>query len=186
MPAKKAAADRRLAAALAQERARFLSFLASRVGSREEAEEVLQAAYLKGLKAGAGPRETEKVTAWFYALLRNALTDHWRRKDAERRALDQWGEETKRRAKLDEAKLEKRVCACVGKLVDTIKPEYAEAIREVDLEDSSVAGFAKRAGVTENSASVRLHRARKSLKTRLVQTCGACAEHGCRDCDCAH
>jgi RNA polymerase sigma-70 factor (ECF subfamily) len=31
---------------------------------------------------------------------------------------------------------------------------------------------------------VRLHRARAALKTRLEQSCGTCATHGCLDCTC--
>lgn len=55
----------------------------------------------------------------------------------------------------------------------------------VDLEDAGVKEFADRSGISRNSAAVRLHRARRALKKRLLETCGACAEHGCRDCDCA-
>lgn len=173
-----------LAAELARQRARFLAFLEPRLGSREEAEELLQAAYLKGLKSSASVKERDKITAWFYQLLRNALTDHWRKKAAEGRAVDAYGAEAVRREKLDAEKLDREVCKCVSALVDTIKPEYAEAIKKVDLEDVSVQDLAKTSGVTANSAAVRLHRARRTLKKRLIQTCGKCAEHGCRDCDC--
>lgn len=173
-----------LAASLARQRARFLAFLEARLGSREEAEELLQAAYVKGLKASASVKDEEKVAAWFFRLLRNALADHWRRKAAEGRAVDAYGAEAARQAKLDEAELDREVCRCVNGLVDTIKPEYAEAIRKVDLEDASVKELAAGTGVSPNSAAVRLHRARRTLKKRLVAACGKCAEHGCRDCDC--
>ena len=161
-----------------------MAFLEGRLGSREEAEELLQAAYLKGLRSSGAVKEREKVTAWFFQLLRNALTDHWRKKAAEGRAVDAYGAEAVRREKIDAAKLDREVCKCVSALVDTIKPEYADAIKKVDLEDVSVQDLAKTSGVTANSAAVRLHRARKTLKKRLIQTCGKCAEHGCRDCDC--
>lgn len=176
--------DKTVAVVLARQRGRFMAFLSSRTGSREEAEELLQAAFVKGLKAAAALKNEEKVTAWFYRLLRNALADHWRRKAAEGRALAAYGTENRRQAAMAEAELDRRVCACVKDLIATIKPEYAEAVRTVDLEDSSVREFARRSGVTENSAAVRLHRARMSLKKRLIETCGACADHGCRDCDC--
>ena len=169
---------------LARQRSRFLAFLQARLGSREEAEELLQAAYAKGLKAASALKEDEKVTAWFYRLLRNALIDHWRKRAAEGRAVTAYGLESARRAKMDDERLNRRVCACVKELVDTIKPEYAQAIRQVDLAETSVRDFARNAGVSPNSASVRLHRARTSLKKRLIETCGKCAEHDCRDCDC--
>lgn len=176
--------EKDVAAALAKQRGLFLSFIAARVGSRAEAEDVLQAAFIKALKASRTLKTEGKITAWFYRILRNALTDHWRRKATEGRALSVYGTEALRRAGRAEAELDRRVCACVKDLVGTIRPEYADAVRAVDLESSSVREFARRAGVTENSASVRLHRARQSLKKRLIATCGACAEHECRDCDC--
>lgn len=176
--------EKDVAAALGKQRGLFLSFIAARVGSRAEAEDVLQAAFIKALKAARTLKTDEKVAAWFYRILRNALTDHWRRKATEGRALAVYGTETLRRTALAEAELNRRVCACVKELVGTIRPEYADAVRAVDIESSSVRDFARRAGVTENSASVRLHRARQTLKKRLIATCGACAEHDCRDCDC--
>lgn len=169
---------------LAQQRGLFLAFLESRLGSRAEAEELLQAAYVKGLKASGSVKDQEKVTAWFYRLLRNAITDHWRKRAAEGRAIDAYGAESARQAKMAETKLNRQVCQCVKGLVETIKPEYADAIRKVDLEDASVKEFAARSGVSQNSAAVRLHRARQTLKKSLIETCGKCAEHACRDCDC--
>lgn len=145
---------------------------------------MLQAAYVKGLKSSSTIKEREKVSAWFFRLLRNALADHWRKKAAEGRAVNAYGAEAARLEKIDAAKLDREVCTCVNALVETIKPEYADAIKKVDLEDASVKDLAKTAGVSANSAAVRLHRARKTLKKRLIQTCGKCAEHGCRDCDC--
>lgn len=172
------------AAELARQRGRFLAFLSSRLGSRDEAEELLQAAYLKGLRSGGAVKDREKITAWFFQLLRNALTDHWRKRAAEGRAIDSFGAEALRRERIDAEKLDREVCRCVAALVETMKPEYADAIKKVDLEHATVRELAKTSGVSANSAAVRLHRARKSLKKRLIQTCGKCAEHGCRDCDC--
>jgi RNA polymerase sigma-70 factor (ECF subfamily) len=66
----------------------FLDFLERRVGNRAAAEELLQAAYLKGLERGGALRDGESAVAWFYRLLRNALIDFYRHRDAERRALE--------------------------------------------------------------------------------------------------
>ena len=62
--------------------ARFLRFLEPRVGSREAAEDVLQAAFVKGLRKADDLRQGESAVAWFYRLLRNALIDHHRRRAA--------------------------------------------------------------------------------------------------------
>jgi RNA polymerase sigma-70 factor (ECF subfamily) len=66
----------------------------------------------------------------------------------------------------------------------TLKPEYAELLRRVDLEERSVPEAAAEVGITPNNAGVRLHRARQALKHQLERSCGSCATHGCLDCSC--
>ncbi len=68
--------------------------------------------------------------------------------------------------------------------MDTLKPEYADAIRRVDLGGVAVGAFAAHAGLTPNNAAVRLHRARAALRRQLERCCGTCATHGCLDCVC--
>ena len=40
------------------------------------------------------------------------------------------------------------------------------------------------AEISASNAGVRVFRAREALKKRLAESCGTCAEHGCRDCTC--
>jgi RNA polymerase sigma-70 factor (ECF subfamily) len=83
-----------------------------------------------------------------------------------------------------DAELRDAVCKCVGRLASTLKPEYAEALRRVEVDGLSVTSFAEEAGITANNASVRLFRARQALKKQLEVSCGTCASHGCLDCTC--
>jgi RNA polymerase sigma-70 factor (ECF subfamily) len=76
------------------------------------------------------------------------------------------------------------VCECATALLETLKPEYAAALRRVELDGIGVREFAREAGVTPNNASVRLSRARDALRRQLERSCGTCAEHGCLDCTC--
>jgi len=170
-------------AVLVEHRARFLAFLERRVGGRDTAEEILQQAYVRGMDRGGGLRAGESVVAWFYRLLRNVLADHWRRRDAERRAIAAYaGEATI--AGADDGPLLEAVCGCVTGLVDTLKPELADIIRGVDLGGVPLRGYAARAGITANNAAVRLHRARQALGVQLRRTCAAGSIAALRDCDC--
>jgi RNA polymerase sigma-70 factor (ECF subfamily) len=161
---------------------RFLRFLESRVGSRAVAEDILQAAYVKALERGGELRENESAIAWFYRLLRNALVDHYRRRDAEDRALARSGHEPPVQA--SDAKLETAVCECVHGLIPTLKAEYADILRATEIDGTGVAEVAARLGITAGNAAVRLHRARQALKQRLETACGTCTEHGCLECSC--
>jgi len=165
--------------------ARFLAFLERRVASRQAAEDILQEAFVRALDRGESLRSDESAQAWFYRLLRNAIIDHYRRKGVERRALDRVAAEPEHDAASSaDAELHTTVCDCMSDLIETLKPEYAEALRKVDLAQDGLTSYAKALGITNNNASVRLHRAREALHKQLILSCGTCATHGCLDCHC--
>ena len=169
-------------AALVENHRRFLRFLEKRVGNRATAEDILQAAFVKGIEKSASVRDPESTVAWFYRLLRNALVDHYRKLGPEaRRRVSGDGDDS---AVAYDLELRGEVCACIGRLLPALKPEYAEMIRRVDLDEQPVSGVARSLGISANNAMVRLHRARASLKKQLERSCGTCASHGCLDCRC--
>lgn len=177
-----------LAAALNAHRNAFKAFLTARVGSEAEAEDILQNGLLKAVQRAGELQDDAKLTAWFYQLLRNAIVDHYRSRGARRRRDDalgtlvaSLGEDVAPAPKAWEAQL----CGCLGSVVDTLKPQYAELLRRVDLNGESVQAAARALKMTPNNASVTLHRARKELRIRLEAFCGACAEGACLDCNCA-
>lgn len=175
-----------LVAALNAHRGEFKAFLTSRVGNAAEAEDILQNGLVKALRHSDGVRDTGKITAWFYQLLRRAVIDHYRTRGAAHRRDDALGtlvaalEEDVATAQAFEAK----ICTCLGSVVDTLKPQQAELLRRVDLDGESVQDAAKALGLSANNASVTLHRARKDLRAKLEAFCGDCAADACLDCDC--
>lgn len=162
----------------------FLAFLTPRVGGQEAAREVLQAAFVKGMEQGDSLREDQSAVAWFYRLLRNALVDRYRRGQREATALESLAHEQPLSTE-DANALEATVCGCAAGLAETLKPEYSEAVRRVDLDGLSVADYAKETGISANNAAVRLHRARKALGQQILKVCGPCCAEGCADCDCS-
>lgn len=171
-------------ATLVEQHRRFLAFLERRVGSRADAEDILQEAFVRGLTRAGQLRDDESAVAWFYRTLRNAVVDHWRRRGSRERMLERAAAfEPDPVAGVDE-ELMAAACACVTDLLDTLRPAYAEALRRVDVEGVPVGEYARQAGITANNASVRLFRARQELRERVTSACGTCAEHGCLDCQC--
>ena len=161
---------------------RFLEFLERRVGSRADAEDILQSAFVRGLEHAGDLRDAESTVAWFYRVLRNALTDHYRSRAATERALGGLARESDDAVR-DEP-LWNEACRCVTDLLPTLKPEYASLLRRVDIDGLPVAGAAREANITANNASVRLHRAREALLREVRRSCRTCADHGCLDCTC--
>ena len=136
---------------------------------------------MRVVEKGDSLQQSENAVAWFYRLLRNALIDHYRRGATEAKAMDAKARETDESFELE---LKDAVCACMKSLLPTLKPEYAEMIQRVDLQEKPLATVAAELAITQNNATVRLHRARQALKQRLERSCGTCASHGCLDCTC--
>ncbi len=164
---------------------RFLDFLTARVGKREDAEEILQDAFVRGLQKAGEIRDEENAIAWFYRLLRNSIIDHYRRTAAGLKALEARARETPELDSGFDVELERTVCECVNDLIPLLKPEYSELIRRVDLGGANVSSVADDIGISPGNARVRLHRARAALRDELEISCRTCATHGCLDCTCS-
>lgn len=173
--------NRAVVEALVENHRRFLSFLERRVGNRADAEDILQAAFVRGIERSGSVRDTGSAVAWFYRLLRNAVTDHYRRSGTEARLFP--AEATEDSAAY-EPEVRAELCACVRRLLPALKPEHAEMIERVELNEEPLAEVAATLGITPNNAAVRLHRARHGLREQLQRSCGTCATHGCLDCGC--
>lgn len=176
------ALDPQVERTLLEHRARFLDSLARRTRSRELAEDVLQAAYVRALEHGTPAVGEEGVVAWFQTVLRNAWLDRVRRagvEDGVSRRLAAEVEEV-----VADPELRDSLCACLLDAIDELKPEYAEVIREVELQGRPLVEVAGERRITPNNAGVRLHRARQALGKRLGKLCGACSAHGCLECSC--
>lgn len=160
----------------------FLRYLERRVGDRELAEDILQDAFTKVMDRPEQAPADEGVVPWFYRSLRNAAIDQFRRRGAATRAVEAFARELDRQAPPPE--LAGEICACVSRLAGTLKAEYAEALSAIDIQGTPVKAFAEQHGLSASNAGVRVFRAREALKRRVMESCGTCAEHGCRNCTC--
>ena len=166
---------------LSNKRASFLAFVRKRVDSAEKAEDLLQSAYLRAIEHLPELRDERRADAWFYQLLRNANIDHYRRTAAAAKVL------------VEDAPLDRPVepirhpntCPCATRELSRLNMNYARALEDVEMDGIPVRLFASNEKIAPGTASVRLHRARKALASRLHTICGPCAGAGCFDCTCA-
>ena len=161
----------------------FLKYLERRVGDRELAEDILQDAFAKVMDRPDQAPVDEGLVPWFYRTLRNAAIDQFRRRGAASRAVEAFAREIETHA-TPEPEMEEEICACVRRLAGTLKAEYAEALHAIDVQGTPVKAFAEQHGLSASNAGVRVFRAREALKKRVTESCGTCAEHGCRNCTC--
>lgn len=164
--------------------AEFVGFVEKRLHDRALAEDLVQSAYAHAIEKVETLRDEHAIVAWFYRALRNAIVDRSRRAGAEARALAAFAAELDERIDTVEAG-STGVCRCVLKVAEGLKPEYAEALRQIDVDGAAVKAFAASHAITPSHAGVRIFRAREALRRGLVAVCGHCAASGCGDCTCA-
>ncbi len=100
----------------------FLRFLEKRVESRTVAEDILQSAFVRGMEKVSTLRDEESVVAWFYRMLRNAVIDHYRSREAATRVFEGWPEDLD----VPGAPVEfvrNEICQCVNHVLADLKPE---------------------------------------------------------------
>jgi RNA polymerase sigma-70 factor (ECF subfamily) len=166
---------------LVENRREFVRYVERRVGSRATAEEIVQDAFVRSLARGDEIRES--AVGWFYRVLRNAVIDRQRRQRVTNERLDAFASELSLHDAPDD-ELSRVACQCVTRLADTLKPEYADALRRVEVDGLAVKDYASAIGISPSNAAVRVFRAREALKKQVARSCGTCATHGCLDCTC--
>lgn len=172
----------RLLETLLASRPRFLAHVRRQIRDEALAEDVLQDALARAYERIGELRTEEALNGWFYRLLDNAVLDHHRRSSTRTRALESLALEPEgEKASPDDTP---RKCKCVTKLAADLKPEYSRALQRLEIDEIGVKEFAEEEDVSRGNAAVRAFRARETLRSRVVATCGACAANGCQDCSC--
>jgi RNA polymerase sigma-70 factor (ECF subfamily) len=170
--------------ALIQNRKQFLSFLQRRVSNSDCSEEIFQQFCLRALTGTSTIRNPERVIAWLYRVLNSTLSDFFRYENRRRRFESEYIRWLGEQDDTTEHDPEK-ICTCFTKVLPTLKPEYLHMLGRIDLRGESREQVAQDLGVTHNLVRVRLHRARRALKSALTNSCQTCChERGFMDCDC--
>jgi RNA polymerase sigma factor (sigma-70 family) len=166
---------------LSGERARFVRLARRRVRTEADAEDIVQQALLRAAERAASVEETARARAWFYRVLRNAIVDHHRKSPGDRDRR----EDAELEDIAEDAVVEAPTpCACGPRLLDGLRPNYAEAIRRVDLEGEEPSSAAAALGISQGNLDVRLHRARRNLRNEVRAYCGVGTHRPCLDCSC--
>jgi RNA polymerase sigma factor (sigma-70 family) len=165
----------------------FRAFLRRRVNDDTVAEDLLQQSLLRAVERHHTVRNDETIAAWFYRVLRNAVIDYYRGRAAESRKTEGFAQElvtTGDQAVPSPDNIRPTVCACLDRILPSIRPAYANLLRRIDLQGESPEDVAKDLSLTKNNLTVRLHRARQALRSALEASCGVCTKHGCLHCTC--
>ncbi|MBS4003805.1 MAG: RNA polymerase sigma factor [Afipia sp.] len=178
-------ADAAVRRALVEAREEFLAFLRHRLGSRDEAEELLHRFSLRAIERAWQLRDVRTVRGWLGRILATTLVDHQRRVTRRRRLeIDMEHIDVENLAIEPDRETDEAVCNCLHKLLPTLKAEYADVIWRSDILGEPRDRIAASLGTTLNNIAVRLYRGRQALRKRLEEICLTCPVHGFLDCRC--
>src|SRR6266571_2941587 len=142
--------------ALLESRQDLATFLLRRMGSREEAEDVLQRFSIRALERASDLRDVRTVRGWLGRILASMIVDHQRRAIRRRRrevAMEQTNIENL--AFEPDVELDGAICNCLHKLLPTLKPDYAEVVWRADILGEPRDRIAASLGITLNNLSIR-------------------------------
>lgn len=166
--------------ALQEMQPEFRAFVAGRVAVAD-VDEVLQVASIKALQGAHTLSDPRKVRAWLFRIHRNSIIDIFRKQLADRNHAD-----SATRLELPDPRSveEPDSCVCSLSQAQRLRPSYASILSLVDAEGMRLGEAARMLELSENNASVRLHRARRALKDAMREHCGVESLRDCARCRC--
>lgn len=137
-------------------------------GNSEDAQDVVQEAYLRAFKGLKRFRGDAEFSSWMYRITANCANTHLSRTSRHRHdAIDEADEITDERpgpeARLGSAD-ERQV---LNRALQSLSPEMRAVVVLRDVYDLPHEAIAAELGISEGAAKVRLHRARRKLRERL-------------------
>jgi RNA polymerase sigma-70 factor (ECF subfamily) len=120
------------------------------------------------LEAAANP------IAYVLRVATNAVTDHYRRRSVERRALGEvanLGSDGTGGREEDGDRAEAEIAHCFEAFIRTLPDEYREALILTEIEDLTQAEAAARLGLSHSGMKSRVQRGRERLRKSVLRCC---------------
>ena len=158
---------------------RLRRFIARRVRSQQDAEDILQEVMLRIHRHSGDLEHADRVASWVYRIAANSIADHYRRPArrelASGRAMDvaePAGEAAATAwAEPDSAELRAELADCLAPLTARLPELYREALDVTEFQGMTQAEAAGRLGVSVSGMKARVQRGRKQLKDLLLDCC---------------
>ena len=154
---------------------RVLGFVARRVRSREDAEDIAQEVMLRIHRHSGDLEHADRMVAWVYRIAANAIADHYRRParrelpagqatDVPEPAAPDWSEP-------EQDELRRELAGCLAPLIERLPPIYRQALELTELDGVTQVGAAAELGLSVSGMKARVQRARRQLRELLLECC---------------
>jgi len=149
------------------------SFLLSRVGSEEAAQDLLQSAFLRAHRSLGAGDIPEHPRAWLYQIVRNLIIDSRRQAQRQRDLAVAVASEPVPEATTaaDEQDAFAVVARALPIFIEALEPVYRDALKMTELEGLTQSEAATRAGVSLSGMKSRVQRGRKQVFDSLQRCC---------------
>ena len=175
---KKGKVDNRFEAAICRELDNLQRMALWYTGDPTDAEDLMQDTVVLALRFQNSYRRGSNLRAWLLKVMRNRHISLTRRHNLERRVYESEGRHALKDWSLSETGLRSMgrgggvdldvgFCDPVAQAIDTLRPEFREAVWLCDIEDFTYSEAAERASCPVGTIMSRLHRGRRALRDKL-------------------
>lgn len=151
--------------------AKLRPFVARRVRSEADVDDIVQDVFLRMQRGLAGLRDEERFGPWVYQVARSAIVDH-QRVAAKHRVVDVGGrEEQPLEVDDDDRAVEQELAGYLAPFVAMLPSPYREALTLVELEGLTQKQGAEMLGISLSGMKSRVQRGRVQLWKALEDCC---------------
>jgi RNA polymerase sigma-70 factor, ECF subfamily len=148
----------------------LLTFIRSKIKSREDAEDILQNVFIKISGSIDKLQDAEKLKSWIYTISRNAIIDYYRANSNNKRsALDDSLEESV--PETDSVDATKGLEQCLSGMINLLPGDYRNIIIDAELNGIKQKDLAVKYDMPYPSMRSRVQRGRERLKQLLYNCC---------------
>jgi RNA polymerase sigma-70 factor (ECF subfamily) len=157
-------------------RARLSAFVGQRVGNPEDAEDVVQDAFVRMQRNIGTLSSADRLDAWAFRIARNTVADHYRSRgrrdltgEVASKAMERLGADGVDAEPTSDARTE--MAHCVAPMIRGLPDDYRRAIELTEMEGMTQAAAAERLGLSVPGAKSRVQRGRARLQAMLLRCC---------------
>lgn len=148
----------------------LLSYVRSKIRSKEDAEDILQNVFIK-ISANADTlSEKEKLQSWLFTVTKNAVVDYYRVKANKRNIqLDEvFAEQIQDEETIDSTK---GLDQCIGTMINLLPEEYKSIVEDAEIHGIKQKDLAVKYNMAYPSMRSRVQRGRERLKQLFHNCC---------------
>jgi len=147
-------------------------YLLGKVKQENDAEDLLQEIFIKIHSSLGQLQDEKKLAPWIYQIVRNSLTDYYRKNRIPEQELDENGEYLK---DLHEENEIKGLVKCLNVFISRLPEKYKEPLVLSDIKGHKQKDIARQMNLSYSGLKSRVQRGREMIKEMFMNCC--CYQH---------